>query len=185
MTRETGWYQSVVVFGIGLGLLVARALDGLVCALVLEALGSHQALDLGGLEDGLLVALDDLAANHELAHVILLGQVEELLVLGGALGTQAAGLDGVGQAGDLALTLGDDDEVAHGEVGADNATAHGAALAGTGAALAEARGALAEQEAHAVSAQHTLLHGETLLVVTAGDTEHVALMEKMSVVFRV
>jgi hypothetical protein len=43
------------------------------------------------------VYLGDLTADDVLADIVLLAEVEELLDLGSALGTQAAGLDGVGQ----------------------------------------------------------------------------------------
>jgi hypothetical protein len=45
------------VLGIGLALLEAVTLDGLLLALVLQAGGGDEALDLGRLEVGLLVAL--------------------------------------------------------------------------------------------------------------------------------
>jgi len=173
---HVGTQLGVVVLGIGQRLDVASLLGGVDGALVLKTGRGYQALDLGGLSGSLLVALTlNGAANDVLAHVVLLGQVKQLLDLGGALGTQTAGLDGVGKPGDLSFAFLDNDKVAHRQVGADNASANGLTLAGTGAALTEARGSLSDQQANTVVAENTLLHGETLLVVTARDAEDVAL----------
>lgn len=136
---------------------------------------SDQSLDLRGLEDGLLAILGDLAADDVLADIISLLEVEELADLGRALGTQAAGLLRVGQTLDLGLALLDDDEVEHGEIGGDDAAAGRLALALTALADAVAGHAIAEEQAHALSGQHSLLHGETLLVVSSRDLEHIAL----------
>ncbi|KAG7274524.1 hypothetical protein CRUP_025717 [Coryphaenoides rupestris] len=64
------------------------------------------------------------------------------------------------------------------EVGVHDAAAHRLALALAGAAGAVAGVALAEQQPHAAVGQHTLLHGEALLVVAAADAHHVALEEE-------
>lgn len=76
--------------------------------LALQALGSNQTLDLGGLGVLGLALLGDGAADDELADIVLLVEAEETTDLGGTLGTQALGDNGVGQAGELALTLLDD-----------------------------------------------------------------------------
>lgn len=68
-----------------------------------------------------------------------------------------------------------DDEGEHGQIRADDAAADGLALAGTLSALTEALHALLEEKAHTLLGEDTLKHGETLLVVTAGDTEDVSL----------
>lgn len=84
--------------------------------LALQALGSNQTLDLGGLGVLGLALLGDGAADDELADIVLLVEAEETADLGGTLGTQALGDNGVGQAGELALTLLDDAQSQNSEV---------------------------------------------------------------------
>ena len=91
------------------------------------------------------------------------------------LGAEPLGESLGGQALDVLLALLDDDEREDGNVVADDATADRLALALTGTAGAVARVAVREQQAHTVGEEDTLLHGETLLVVAAGDAEDVAL----------
>jgi len=80
-----------------------------------------------------------------------------------------------GKAGKLALALADDNQVKNLDVRGYNAATDGLALALSLPALAVAAGALLEQEADALGSHHTLLHGETLLVITARDLEDVPL----------
>lgn len=108
-------------------------------------------------------------------YIVILGEAEELADLGGTLGTQALGVNDVGQAGDIGLALLDDAESEDGEVHADDAATDGLSLALAGASGAVAGVAVGEEEADTGRVHDTLLHGETLLVVTAGDAEDVAL----------
>ena len=91
------------------------------------------------------------------------------------LGAEPLGESLGGQALDVLLALLDDDEREDGDVVSDDATADRLALALTGTAGAVARVAVREQQAHTVGEEDTLLHGEALLVVAAGDAEDVAL----------
>lgn len=108
-------------------------------------------------------------------YVVILGEAEELADLGGALGAEALGVHDVGEAGDVGVALLDDAEGEDGEVLADDAAADGLALALAGAAGAVAGVAVGEEEADTEGLHDALLHGETLLVVAAGDAEDVAL----------
>jgi hypothetical protein len=155
--------------------LRATALKGHAVALVLETLGSDQTLDLGGLGVFGLALLGDGTADDELADVVLLVEAEEAANLGGTLGTETLGDDGVGQTGKLTLTLLDDGEGQDGKVEVGDGTTNGLALALTGAAGAVAAVAIAEEQAGTSGKENTLLHGETLLVVTTGDLEDVTL----------
>ncbi|KAI3481067.1 hypothetical protein L1887_56641 [Cichorium endivia] len=154
-------------------------LERALVTLALETRGGHETLDLGGLgvRLGTLLLRDDLAANDKLADVVLLGEVEELADVVGTLGTKALGDGGVGvgEAGDLVVALLDNNEVEGLDIGADDAATDRLALALTGAAGAVARVTLGEEETHTVGEEDTLLHGETLLVVTTADAEDVAL----------
>lgn len=84
--------------------------------LALETLGSNQTLDLGGLGVFGLALLGDGTADDELADVILLVETEEAADLGGTLGAESLGDDGVGETGELTLTLLDDAQGKDGEV---------------------------------------------------------------------
>jgi hypothetical protein len=98
------------------GSLSTAALDGDLVALALQALGSNQTLDLGGLGVLGLALLGNSAADNELADIIVLGQGEEAADLGSTLGAEARGDDGVGQTGEVVLTLLDDGQSEDGEV---------------------------------------------------------------------
>ena len=154
-------------------------LERLEVTLALETLGSYETLDLGGLGVGLgtLLLGDDLTSNNELAHIVVLAEVEELSDVVGTLGTETLGDGrvGVSETGDLLLTLLDNNEVESLDIGADDATADRLALALTSAAGAVARVTLGEEQADTVGEEDTLLHGETLLVVTTTDAEDVTL----------
>lgn len=73
------------------------------------------------------------------------------------------------------ITFLDDDQVENAEIGINNATTDRLALALTSPAGTVAGVAFAEQQAHANMGQHTLLHGETLLVVASTDAHHITL----------
>ena len=108
-------------------------------------------------------------------YIVLLAEAEESADLGGSLGTEALGVDDVGQAGDVGLALLDDGEGENGEVHADDATTDGLAATLTAAAGSVAGVAVGEEESDTGRVHDTLLHGETLLVVAAGDLEDVTL----------
>jgi hypothetical protein len=67
----------------------------------------------------------DLPSDNELPDIILLAQVEELPDLGGSLGAETLGEDGVGKAGNVVLTLLNDDNGENGNVGSDDASTNG------------------------------------------------------------
>lgn len=152
-------------------------LDGKTVALALECDGGDEALDLGSLPLALAAFLlrGDLAVDDKLADIVVLGEVEELADLAGALRAEAAGHSRVSQPGDRSLARLGDDEGKGGNVGADNAATHRLAAALTVTAGTVARMASGEKEASTPSKQDTLLHGEALLVVTTGNLEHIAL----------
>jgi len=108
-------------------------------------------------------------------YIVILAEAEEAADLGRTLGAEALGVDNVGQAGDILLSLLDNREGENREIRADDAATDGLALALTGATGAVARVALSEEETDTRRVHDTLLHGETLLVVASGDAEDVAL----------
>lgn len=96
--------------------LSPTALDGDPVALVLQALGGNQTLDLGGLGVVALALTAHSAADDKLADIVALLETEEVADLGGTLGAESLGDDGVGKARELAITLLDDAEGHDGEV---------------------------------------------------------------------
>jgi len=166
-----------VLAGSILGSLGAAALECDAVALVLETLRSNKTLDLGGLGVRLcaLLLAGNLTTDDELANIIFLAEAEEAADLGGALGSKTLGVDGVGDAGDLLVTLLDDAESKDGEVHADDTTADGLPLALTSATGTVAGVTVSEQETDTGGVHDTLLHRETLLVVASSDPEDVSL----------
>lgn len=170
-------HQLGVLLGSLAGGLQAGNLVGNAGTLALQNNRRDQALDLGALDGRLLALLlgGDDAANNVLADIVVLGQVEQLADLVGTLGSQTAGHRGVGQTGQRLVTGLDDNQRQDGQVGTNDAATNRLAAAVTSAALAEASVSLGQQQAGSVVQQDTLLHRETLLVVTTGDAHHVAL----------
>jgi hypothetical protein len=76
----------------------------------------------------------------------LLGKTKEAANLGGTLGTEALGLDGVGEARNILLTLLNDGEGENGEVLGDDAATDGLALALTSTTRSVAGMAFGEEE---------------------------------------
>lgn len=160
-------------------LLSSRSLGHLnseAMTLTLECDGSDEALDLGGLPLAETTLLGgNLTVDDKLADIIILGQVEELADLAGTLGTETAGNGRVGEPGDGSLTgLGDDE----GE--GSNISSNNAATDRLAATLTITTGTVAgvtsrQEQAGTASKENTLLHGETLLVVTTGNLQDVTL----------
>jgi len=160
-----------------LGSLCVTALQCDTVTLVLETLGGDETLNLGSLGVWLLAfALGlDFTSDDELADIILLAEAEESSDLGGTLGTEALGVNGVGDARNVCVALLDDAESQDGEVHGDNAAADGLTLALTSSSWAVAGVAVGEEKSDTGWVHDTLLHWETLLVVAAGDLEDVSL----------
>jgi hypothetical protein len=83
------------------------------------------------------------------------------------LGSEALGEDLVGKTGDVGLSLLDDNKGKSADVGSDNASTDGLALALSILAGAVARVALGEEELDTVGNEDSLLEGESLLLLTA------------------
>lgn len=73
------------------------------------------------------------------------------------------------------VTFLDDDQVENTQVGVNDATADRLALALASSTGTVAGVALAEQQAHTAVGEHTLLHGEALLVISPADAHHITL----------
>jgi len=145
---------------------------------VLKSAGGHDTLHLGllGVLLATLLLVGAGASNDVLAHIILVAEVEQLADLAGTLGTNTAGDDLVGKARDLLLTLLHDDGVDDRKIVGDDAatdsatTTHSVVLATT---IADNTGL--EEKTDTVVHKNTLLHGETVLIVTTSDAKDVTL----------
>ena len=154
--------QGVVL---GDGLLLGQGVPLLQTpqvSLPLQPHGGDEPLDLGGLGVRLAFILaGNLTSDDELPDVVLLAQVEEPPDLGSPLGSKTLGEDGVGQTGDLLLTLLDDDDGEDGNVGVDDASTNGLALALAVTTGTVTRVAVREEKTDTVRQEDTLLHRET------------------------
>jgi hypothetical protein len=100
---------------------------------------------------------------------------KELSDLGSTLGTETLGDSGISQTGNILLTLLNNDERQDREIRTDDTTTDRLSLALTGTARTVTRVTLGHQETNTVRQKDTLLHGETLLIVTTRDAEDVTL----------
>lgn len=145
-------------------------------SLALKHNRGDEALDLGSLGVRLATFLLNGTADNSLGNIVFLGKVEELADVAGTLGTKTAGLGDISQTRELLLALLNNNKVENREVHASDATSDRLALAFTSAARTVARVTLGEEETDTTVSEDTLLHAETLLVVTTRDAEDVTLV---------
>ena len=148
--------------------------------LVAENSVSNKTLDLGSLVS-LVAVVFELTTDDELGDIVLLGETEELADVGSSLGSETAGNSSslVGQTGDFLLALLDNHQVEDADISTNNAATDRLALAFTLTinyeifiyitASSVARHTVSEEEADTVVAENTLLHGETLLIVSSSN----------------
>jgi len=166
-----------VVVGSVLLCFRSSALECDSVTLVLHALWGNETLDLWCLGVWLLALTLwlDFSADNELANIILLVETEETADLGGTLWSETLWLNNIGQSWDITFTLLDDSKSEDGKILCDNASTDGLALAFTVTAWAVARVTFGKEEADTGWQHHTLLHWETLLVVTTSDAKDISL----------
>ena len=114
--------------------------------------------------------------NDILANIVSLLKLEQLADLGGTLGTKTKRVDSVSQTGEGAVTLLDNDDVQDGQIVGNNAPTNRSSSTVSRPLGTEAVRVLVEQQSNTLVLHHTLLHGKTLLVVTTGNLEDVALV---------
>lgn len=172
LSKELGVLSSSIPGSLG-----SLSLDSSKSALALKALRGNETLDLWSLGVGLLIWVLwlNLTADNVLANIILLAQVEELSDLGGSLWSQSLWERDVGQARNIVVSLLDDDQGQNGKIWPNNASTDGLSLALTSAAWSVARVAVGKEETDTGWMHNTLLHWETLLVVSTGDLEDISL----------
>jgi len=143
--------------------------------LALDHSWGDQTLDLGGDRPDFTVLDSLVVTDNVLPDVIGGRKVEQLPDVGSPLGSETLWDALVGQSGDLTISLLDNSKIENRQASINNATVDGFTFALTGSAAPVARVSLAEKETHTSSGEDSLLHGETLLVVSTTDTEDVSL----------
>ena len=146
---------------------------GATAATALAGDVGDKTLDLGRLGVSL-----NLTADHVLAHVVLLRQVEQLADVHGTLGPKTAGHLLVGHSLELVLALLHNDQVEHGDVASHDASTHGLPVALSRASTPRLVADLTtgQEQLDTAVGEDSLLHGESLLVRSSGDTEDVSLV---------
>lgn len=147
---------------------------GLQSSLSLQSLRSDQSLDLWSLGEGLTVLLNG-TSDNVVSNVIVLGQTEELSDVVGSLRTQSLWGGDIGQTLNVRLTLLDDSKSNDRQVLVDDTASDGLSLSLTVSSWSVTRVASRQQQSNSGWVQDTLLHWETLLVVTTSDLEDVTL----------
>lgn len=112
--------------------------------------------------------------------IVVLGQVEELADLGGSLWSELAWENGVGESFDLSISLLHDDEGKSGHVGVDDASTDGLSLALSVLALTVAGLSLLQEKTNTSVGENSLLHWESLLVVSSSDSDDISLEKSNS-----
>lgn len=169
--------EGLVLGSCILGLLGIAALQRNAVALVLEALRGDQTLDLWGLGVWLLALTLwlNLTTNNELTDIVILGETKELADLGCAFWTETLWVNDICDAWNLGVTLFDNRESENGKIHGNDTSTDRLALALTSSAGSVAGVAIGEEKADTGWVHNSLLHWETLLVVTTGDSENVTL----------
>ena len=162
------------------GVLQSSLLGSKTSTLVAESSVGDKTLDLGSLISLVTVVLE-LTTNNKLGDIVALGETEQLADVAGSLGTETTrnSRSFIGQTGNLLLTLLHNHQVEHADISTHDATTDRLALAFT-LSIREsvfnyittssvARHTVSKEKADTVVAENTLLHGETLLIVSTGN----------------
>jgi len=168
-----------VLGSLGLVLLSPSPLEGQSVSLSLKDQRGNQTLDLGSLGDLLLRFLSllrrEFTPDHVLSDIILFAQVEEFSDLRSSLWSKSSWEVSVRETRNLLFSLFDNDEVQNGNVGTDDATPDGFTFALSISSGSVARVSFTQQKANSGVHQHSLLHGETLFIISTHNFENVTL----------
>jgi len=156
------------------GSLPGRDLTSLVERFSSESLLGDNSLDLGGLVVG-LITLGNFSLNNILAYIILLSKGEGLLDLANSLGSESSRSLGIGESSDIIGTLLEDLEGDDAKIRSTDASSDGLSLPLTRSSGSVRLGSGLHENLDTAIHHDTLFHGESLLIVTAGDSESVTL----------
>lgn len=156
------------------GSLPGRHLTSLVERLSSESLLGDESLDARRFVVG-LITLGNISLDNVFTDIILLPKGESLSNLSNSLRSESSGSLGIGEASDISGTLLEDLEGNDAEIGSTDAASDGLSLPLTRSSGSVGLGSGFHEDFDTAVHHDTLFHGESLLVVTAGDSESVAL----------
>jgi len=173
--------ELAVGLNVSSGLLPLALLVFLVNPLSSESGLSDESLDLGGLLSLLSSSSgpgssDGSSLDQDSLLRLGLLNSEQLSNLGGSLGSQSSWLLIVGQSLDFLLSLSDEGEGQDSDVVINDASSNALPLSLTRSSDSIAGVALAHQNLGASLGDNSLLHGESLLVVSSSDSKNIALV---------
>ena len=123
-------FKTLLVFSSFLaGVFKRSLLLSKTSTLVAESSVGDKTLDLGSLIS-LVTVVFELAANHELGDVVLLGETEELADVASSLGAETTRNSGgfIGQTGNFLFALLDNHQVENADISTDDAATDGLSL---------------------------------------------------------
>jgi len=141
--------------------------------LALQSKRSDKTLDLGCLADLYSLLISEFTSNDIVAYIISLGKVEKFADVVSTLGTKTTGDRVVSESRDLRISHLGNNKIENGNVLSYNASTNGLALTITATALTVTLVSLLHEKTDTSVGENTLTHGESLLVVSSGDTEDV------------
>jgi len=115
-----------------------------------------------------------LSSDDKVSDIVFLFEVEQLSDFVGSFWSQSSINNGVGQTGNIVVTLSDDAGGQNSQIVVDDATSDGFSLSFTGSFAGVAGSAFLHEKSNSMSDEDTLFHGETLFVFTTGDSQDVA-----------
>jgi len=115
------------------------------------------------------------SSDDKSADIVFLVEVEELSDLVSSLGSKSSVDEGVCEASDVLLAFSYDNGRNNAHIVVQDASSNRLSLPLTSSARSVAAHALLEQKLYSTVDKDTLLHGESLLVLTSGDSKDVAL----------
>merc|ERR1711907_5303 len=172
----SGGHQfSVGGFGF-FGSFNSRSSGGFLASFSLKSDWGDQSLDLWSLGSGFRVFLvgGKLSSDDKVSDIVFLFEVEQLSDFVGSFWSQWSINNGVGQTGNIVVTLSDDAGGQNSQIVVDDATSDGFSLSFTGSFASVAGSAFLHEKSNSVSDEDTLFHGETLFVFASGDPQNVS-----------
>lgn len=167
--------ELVVLSTEGCSLRTARFLEVHKLLLSEKALRSYKALDLGG-TSALLVSLDNLTTDNEVANIIVFVEFKELANARGTLGSKATRELDICDAFDRLSTTLRNGNIEDRDIRINDATADGATDAFAIATSGEALGFGVDEKSNTTVQSDTLVHSKPLFVMSTSDLENVSLI---------
>jgi len=147
-----------------------------LASLSLESDWGDESLDLWRLGSGfgVLFVSFQFSSDDKRSNIVFLFEVKQLSDFVSSFWSQSSVNNGVGQAGDVVVTLSDDTGGDDGQIVVDDATSDGFSLSLTISFAGVAGGTFFHEKSNSVSDENTLFHGETLFILTSGDPQNVS-----------